>query len=151
MIWDAPRWGIGLFCGCFVVATACGDDSSAIDAGAPDGAIADAPPECEVSMDCDDGLFCNGVESCVAGVCTLSDFVACDDGVECTLDFCDEDVDACVSAGPDLDGDGAADANCLDAEGMPVGADCDDSECAFEPSCSGMCVAEECPTGRDDD
>ncbi len=47
---------------------------------------------------CDDGLRCNGLETCRgADGCVPGDLVVCDDGVECTTDQCDLDVDRCVS------------------------------------------------------
>lgn len=52
---------------------------------------------CSSSAECDDGLFCNGVESCVDDVCVPGTPVGCDDGVGCTQDSCDEATDACVS------------------------------------------------------
>lgn len=45
---------------------------------------------------CDDGLFCNGVEACVNGVCGAGAPVVCNDGVACTVDACDETANACV-------------------------------------------------------
>lgn len=48
---------------------------------------------------CDDGLFCNGVESCDPGTgCSAGDPPVCDDGVGCTADACAEEIDACTSA-----------------------------------------------------
>jgi hypothetical protein len=46
---------------------------------------------------CDDGLFCNGLEVCdpING-CGPGTAPNCDDGVECTLDSCDETGDVCV-------------------------------------------------------
>lgn len=38
---------------------------------------------------CDDGNVCNGVESCVQGVCQNGTPPNCDDGVACTADSCD--------------------------------------------------------------
>ena len=47
---------------------------------------------------CDDGQWCNGAESCDATEdCQPGTAPACDDGVACTADSCDEDADACVS------------------------------------------------------
>jgi hypothetical protein len=45
---------------------------------------------------CDDGAFCNGAETCdaLAG-CQPGTAVTCDDGIECTLDQCREDIKAC--------------------------------------------------------
>src|SRR5262245_42811189 len=50
---------------------------------------------CKDSADCNDGLFCNGVETCVAGVCHAGN-KPCDDGVPCTLDTCDEGANTCA-------------------------------------------------------
>ena len=45
---------------------------------------------------CADGLFCNGDEVCTPGVgCEAGTAVACEDGVGCTLDTCDEATDSC--------------------------------------------------------
>jgi formylglycine-generating enzyme required for sulfatase activity len=50
---------------------------------------------CTTNADCDDGFFCNGVESCSGGACEAGEAVDCDDGVGCTVDTCDEAADAC--------------------------------------------------------
>ena len=52
---------------------------------------------CSVPADCDDGLFCNGVEDCVAGLCAAGTAVDCSDGVACTKDSCNEETDSCES------------------------------------------------------
>jgi|GEM_PF-3379726 len=44
--------------------------------------------------ECDDGLFCNGTESCVNGVCQPGES-PCDDEIPCTIDSCDEGTDTC--------------------------------------------------------
>jgi hypothetical protein len=54
-----------------------------------------APPDCTVDADCDDGLYCNGAEACAAGTCVAGTPLACDDGLGCTLDTCDEAADRC--------------------------------------------------------
>ena len=57
---------------------------------------------CSLDADCDDGLHCNGYETCVDGVCEPGDPIVCDDGVECTVDSCDEaQQGACVSFADD--------------------------------------------------
>lgn len=43
---------------------------------------------CQRNADCDDGIFCNGEERCIAGVCQPGKLP--DDGVECTQLVCDE-------------------------------------------------------------
>jgi hypothetical protein len=46
-------------------------------------------PECKTSSDCDDGLFCNGVEKCVAGECQ-------EGSNPCVpSEGCDEEADMC--------------------------------------------------------
>lgn len=52
---------------------------------------------------CDDGLFCNGVETCDGELgCMPGTPVVCDDGIACTVDACDEDQDACSFQPDDL-------------------------------------------------
>ncbi len=54
-------------------------------------------PGCVVDSDCDDGLFCNGTETCDtgSGSCQAGTAVDCDDGVSCTVDSCNEGTDSC--------------------------------------------------------
>jgi len=50
--------------------------------------------ECVSAGDCDNDLFCDGAETCDAqGNCQPGTPPALDDGVDCTVDFCDEDLD----------------------------------------------------------
>lgn len=46
---------------------------------------------------CDDGLICNGMETCTAGECIAGTPVDCKDDDECTIDQCDEENDVCAS------------------------------------------------------
>lgn len=55
-------------------------------------------PPCAIDADCDDGKACNGVETCLAGVCEQGEPLACDDGISCTDDTCDAELDACLHA-----------------------------------------------------
>ncbi|MBX7192168.1 MAG: hypothetical protein K1X94_08930, partial [Sandaracinaceae bacterium] len=58
---------------------------------------ADAPP-CEFDSDCaDDGVFCNGVESCVMGTCRSAGTRACDDVNSCTIDECSDAMGMCLA------------------------------------------------------
>jgi hypothetical protein len=51
---------------------------------------------CTTDSEADDGLFCNGVETCDP-ICVIKPGIPpCDDGDECTLD-CDEDLDECLT------------------------------------------------------
>src|SRR5688572_29199985 len=59
-------------------------------------------PTCDSNDDCDDTLACNGEETCVANTCQPGTPVACDDGVDCTADACDEEAGGvCVSVAQD--------------------------------------------------
>jgi hypothetical protein len=52
-------------------------------------------PPCTSDAQCNDTLFCNGVETCSAGSCVAALLPACDDGIACTADACDESADSC--------------------------------------------------------
>ena len=56
----------------------------------------DVPVQCSVDADCDDGAFCNGAETCNAGVCQAGTPPACDDGAFCNgTETCNESTDSC--------------------------------------------------------
>src|SRR6185436_18407831 len=65
-------------------------------------------PPCTRDADCDDGVFCDGAETCASGSCRPGVAVVCDDGIACTTDRCDEPSRSCKGA-PDatrcIDGD----------------------------------------------
>jgi Bacterial Ig-like domain/Putative metal-binding motif/von Willebrand factor type D domain len=133
-----------------MVLSACGDDSSVTaveDAGRTEGDAATPPPTCEQDSDCDDGLFCNGEETCAEGQCDDGTAVGCDDGIECTLDQCSERTRECESLPPDLDGDGHYDGSCEDAAGKAFGDDCDDEDPLRFPGNIEYCD----PDHRDED
>ncbi|MEE9296936.1 MAG: RHS repeat-associated core domain-containing protein [Phycisphaerae bacterium] len=74
---------------------------------------------------CDDGLFCDGRETCDAVLdCQLGTPPNCDDGNPCTVDSCDEVGDICI--------------NTESPDGMP----CDDGQfCTVEDTCqAGVCI-----------
>ncbi len=52
-------------------------------------------PECAGDPQCDDGVFCNGAETCVSGTCQPGTPRDCNDSVDCTADSCNESTDAC--------------------------------------------------------
>jgi len=96
-------------------------------------------PECTGDADCDDELFCNGPETCSAGVCQPGAPIDCSDGISCTVDTCDEIGDTCVHTPSDsLCNDGLycngveyCDAT-LDCQvGTPVICE-DDNECTID-------------------
>lgn len=45
---------------------------------------------CTSDFECDDGLGCNGRETCVRGSCLPGAPIECDDGIDCTRDVCEE-------------------------------------------------------------
>ena len=55
--------------------------------------------ECEFNMDCDDGVFCNGLEYCADHECQAPYSVACpSDGLYCNgIETCDEAGNKCLS------------------------------------------------------
>ncbi len=87
------------------------------------------PASCDSDPQCDDGLFCTGVETCDAGFCRFGDDPCpgqfcneqtetcgcltdpdCDDEDPCTADSCDTDTGDCFNDPvPDTDGDGWCD------------------------------------------
>lgn len=48
------------------------------------------------SVACDDDVFCNGADTCVAGGCDVHAGDPCTDGLGCTGEHCDETANACV-------------------------------------------------------
>jgi subtilisin family serine protease len=109
--------------------------------------------ECTVDADCDDGLFCNGAETCVGGNCVP--------GTDpCPGQACDEANDVCVPLV--CDGDGICEAgedcnNCSDdcISGSVPGAACgngiceagDGEDCVSCPAdCNGVQTGK--PSGR---
>lgn len=60
---------------------------------------------CSVDADCDDGLYCNGVESCSPeGVCVSGEAVQCSDGLFCNgEEICNEATDSCESGNLTID------------------------------------------------
>ncbi|MCP4248336.1 MAG: hypothetical protein GY778_14915 [bacterium] len=59
--------------------------------------ILDVCETCLGDGDCDDGVFCNGAETCVTGACQTGTPPNCDDGNLCTADTCDGVTDQCVN------------------------------------------------------
>ena len=103
--------------------------------------------ECAADADCDDGVFCNGAERCVDYGCAPGSPPACDDGVDCTADACDEILDRCVSSADDVACDDGVFCNGVERcdvatgcrSGMPV--TCDDGV---------DCTVDRCDNGVDD-
>lgn len=77
------------------------------------------PSGCASDAECSDGQFCNGEELCDAGTCVAGTAPSCDDGIDCTIDACNETTDGCEAA--------------------PNDATCDDGQfCSGAETCSPL-------------
>ncbi len=97
---------------------------------------------CTGDAECDDGLFCNGAETCVAGSCQPGTAVDCNDGVACTDDSCNESTDACDNVANDancnngLFCDGAETCDALLGCQAGTAVDCSDGVACTDDSCN---------------
>ncbi len=90
-------------------------------------AVETAMTDCGLDADCDDGMFCNGVETCVSG--------ACQPGAgPCAGGACDESVDLCTS----VCGDGTCNFG-EDCNGCPT--DCPSFSLPTAQCGNGLCEA----------
>ncbi|MFK7990078.1 MAG: MopE-related protein [Sandaracinaceae bacterium] len=104
-----------------------------------DGGTEDAANVCSTASECDDGLFCNGDESCDPDD-PASDAMGCVSGTApCDADTCSEESDLC-SCSTDADEDGSIAIEC-------GGDDCDDNDANRFPDNVEVCDAE----GHDED
>jgi len=129
------------------LASACGGGNSQ-DSGTPD-AQRDATPSdgtqtCLTDNDCDDGLFCNGVERCAPTLTGANGrgCVAANPARACAAgQTCDESGRRCTAGcNADADGDGHIEVAC-------GGDDCDDGDARRYPGNAEVCDA----TGHDED
>lgn len=82
-----------------------------------------ADSTCSNQPKCDDGIFCNGYESCVAGVCQPATPVNCADENICTVDSCNVATDRCQNIPNPT-------CTCLDLDEIcTVNADCCTNNC----------------------
>jgi len=111
-----------------LIALACGDASP----GGADGAVG-----CTSDDQCDDNVFCNGVERCDP-TDALASPLGCVAGTPC-LSLCDERMELCTDDCEDADGDGFMAVSC-------GGSDCDDADPDRNPGATETCngVDEDC-------
>jgi hypothetical protein len=107
---------------------------------------------CKERTDCDDGVFCNGVEECVSGICISPRNAACRDPGGCATATCQEDQGGCAidptppAAGTcDAGSVCLADLGCTKVEGCTSASDprCDDGRACTDDVCdvaSGRCL-----------
>lgn len=97
---------------------------------------------CTLNSQCDDGLFCNGAETCVSGACQAGTAPNCDDGVACTIDSCNEGTDNCdhiandVVCGDGLFCNGAEVCHAIAGCQSGTAPDCDDAIACTVDSCN---------------
>jgi hypothetical protein len=108
---------------------------------------ADVPLECTSDAQCDDGVYCNGIEQCLDAHCHDGEVVDCGEGDDCHMTYCDEDQDRCVEilVAEDRDGDGVY--------ASPCGEDCDDLNPSIYPGAPEQCngVDDDCDGDIDED
>jgi hypothetical protein len=79
---------------------------------------------CTRDEDCDNGLYCDGEETCgTDGTCQPGTDVECDDFNPCTTGRCEESSEGCVYDSLDGDGDGYV------AVRAPTGEECGGDDC----------------------
>ena len=99
--------------------------------------------KCEHSADdskCDDKLWCNGAETCdPTKGCQPGTAPDCSDGIDCTIDSCNEDADECEHSADDSkcdDDDACTIDTCDPLTGCTYeDVDCDDGDPCTEDSC----------------
>ena len=109
-------------------------------------AVGGGAPECTIDDDCDNGLYCDGTETCNAGSCQAGTAVSCDDGVSCTVDSCNEGTDSCDATPNDsLCSNGLF---CDGAETCSATLDC---QAGTAPNCNDgvSCTIDSCNEGTD--
>ncbi len=93
----------------------------------------DTPPMsdfgCATDVDCSDGVWCNGEETCEMGLCQPGE-LRCDGPCDEISDMC---LDVCLT--PDSDGDGFDSLGC-------GGDDCDDTDANRNPGNPEICDTE---------
>jgi hypothetical protein len=97
--------------------------------------LSDACEPLNNTTGCDDGVFCNGADTCSAGVCSQHPGDPCDgaDGDGNCAETCDEGADNCAAEDPEA-------SPCSDGNSCTIGDACDDGVCVpgeqEDPQCT---------------
>jgi len=100
-------------------------------------------PQCSSDAECDDGLYCNGVERCANSTCHAGTSIDCSSlSDQCNNGICDENQDKCI-AQPKLDGTSCNDGLfCTNPDTCTAGVcggparSCDDGKSCTADSCN---------------
>jgi hypothetical protein len=121
--------GVGILLSASLALTACSES--------PNPGTTDAGSTCAATTDCDDGVFCNGVEDCRPSAsnadargCVPASALPCTGG-----ETCDDSLRRCTTgcgSNRDVDGDGVQSVAC-------GGADCDDANAGRFPGNPEVC------------
>ena len=102
---------------------------------------------CGDDADCDDELFCNGVETCVDGTCQPGTGPCTDDSLYCNgVESCDEESDICEHSGSPCPGHLA----CVEENDQCVEKECaSNTDCDNGAFCDGVevCTNDLCQAG----
>jgi sugar lactone lactonase YvrE len=92
-------------------------------------------PACITDADCDDGLFCNGMESCSADTCQPGTGLCAEDGLFCNGgESCNEENDTCEHSGSPCPGH----LSCVEENNQCVENQCTtDADCNDGLHCNG--------------
>jgi len=91
---------------------------------------------------CDDGAYCTMGETCSSGLCGGAMPRVCTDGNVCTVDSCDESIDACVFDAPAANGNSCSDGLFCTNPDTCTGGACGGP--ARSCNDSNMCTADSC-------
>ena len=95
----------------------------------------DAVTQCKTDPDCDDGIYCDGVEVCDRFLCKMGTPVVCpDNGLFCDgTEFCDETSKACASTGDPCTADQTCNENSRNCDNAPTSDDDQDAPAKDTP------------------
>ncbi|MFH1438571.1 MAG: putative metal-binding motif-containing protein [Pseudomonadota bacterium] len=118
---------------------------------------------CYGNADCDDGVFCNGIESCdmsffndaTSSFCCVTEKVCQAAADPCMQSTCIEEMQACTETPLDQDGDGYASQSVMTGGELRDcrGTDCDDDTYKVHPGAAEICdgLDNDCDNLADED